>query len=285
MSGVRIETVRSRMLGPEVVKIALAVLVQLATATSLFAHDFWIEPSSFRPRAGETITVQLRVGEHFEGDAVGRNPERIERFILAGPVGEHAIPGVAGRTPAGEIGVDARGFHVIAYRSRPSRVELAGPAFEAYLREEGLERISALRAEGGKSQEPGRELFSRCAKAIIAVGGGAGDAYTKPLALPLELILEQSPAALEAGKTLPVRLLYQGKPLPGALVVLLGRKDPSKRLTARSDGDGRARFVVPGADVLLVKAVHMIPAPAGTDADWESLWASLTFEVGVPPSP
>jgi len=28
----------------------------------------------------------------------------------------------------------------------------------------------------------------------------------------------------------------------------------------------------------LVKAVHMVPAPAGSDADWRSFWASLTFE-------
>ena len=31
--------------------------------------------------------------------------------------------------------------------------------------------------------------------------------------------------------------------------------------------------------VWLVKAVHMVPAPAASGADWESLWASLTFEV------
>jgi hypothetical protein len=28
----------------------------------------------------------------------------------------------------------------------------------------------------------------------------------------------------------------------------------------------------------MIKAVHMVPAPAGTGADWESVWASLTFE-------
>jgi hypothetical protein len=28
-----------------------------------------------------------------------------------------------------------------------------------------------------------------------------------------------------------------------------------------------------------VKAVHMVPAAAGTNADWESFWASLTFEM------
>jgi len=30
----------------------------------------------------------------------------------------------------------------------------------------------------------------------------------------------------------------------------------------------------------MIKAVHMIPAPAGIDADWSSFWASLTFEIG-----
>jgi hypothetical protein len=29
----------------------------------------------------------------------------------------------------------------------------------------------------------------------------------------------------------------------------------------------------------LVKAVHMIEAPAGSNADWLSYWASLTFEM------
>jgi hypothetical protein len=31
----------------------------------------------------------------------------------------------------------------------------------------------------------------------------------------------------------------------------------------------------------LIKAVHMIPAPAGTNAEWQSYWASLTFEPGA----
>jgi hypothetical protein len=31
--------------------------------------------------------------------------------------------------------------------------------------------------------------------------------------------------------------------------------------------------------VWLVKAVHMVPAPAGSGADWESIWASLTFKA------
>jgi len=32
----------------------------------------------------------------------------------------------------------------------------------------------------------------------------------------------------------------------------------------------------------LIKAVHMVPAPEGSGAEWESLWASLTFELPAP---
>ena len=31
----------------------------------------------------------------------------------------------------------------------------------------------------------------------------------------------------------------------------------------------------------MVKAVHMVPAPAGSNADWSSFWASLTFEMAT----
>jgi hypothetical protein len=32
----------------------------------------------------------------------------------------------------------------------------------------------------------------------------------------------------------------------------------------------------------LIKAVHMVEAPAGANAEWASYWASLTFELKDP---
>ena len=46
---------------------------------------------------------------------------------------------------------------------------------------------------------------------------------------------------------------------------------------ARSDTDGRVRLPLQRAGRWLVKAVHMVPAPAGANAEWASYWASLTF--------
>ena len=59
----------------------------------------------------------------------------------------------------------------------------------------------------------------------------------------------------------------------------INRRNPSEKLSARTDNDGRVRFRLPADGMWLVKAVHMIPAPAGANAEWASFWASLTFEL------
>jgi hypothetical protein len=49
----------------------------------------------------------------------------------------------------------------------------------------------------------------------------------------------------------------------------------------RTDRDGRARVALAVAGPWLLKSVHMLRA-VGADAEraeWESLWASSTFEV------
>jgi uncharacterized GH25 family protein len=97
--------------------------------------------------------------------------------------------------------------------------------------------------------------------------------------MTLELIPEKDPYTLAPGAELPVRLLYQGKPLAGALVVALGLHSTDGKLAARSGPDGRVRLRLPDAGFWLIKAVHMVPAPPETGVDWESLWASLTFDL------
>lgn len=56
------------------------------------------------------------------------------------------------------------------------------------------------------------------------------------------------------------------------------------KLSARSDRDGRVRLRLKPGGMWLVKAVHMVPAPAGSGADWASYWASLTFEPKTTPN-
>jgi len=251
-----------------------------AVAAPLLAHDFWIEPTTFRPEVGSLVGLGLRVGQGFRGDPVPRMSDKIVKFVLVSPSGaEKPVEGVSGRDPAGVARVPEAGFLVVGYRSSPSRIDLPAEKFEQYLKEEGLEKVSVVRARRGDSGKPSKEIYSRCAKTLLDAGGAGTAGFDRVLGLRLELVAEKSPKTVASPAVIPVRLLYEGKPLAGALVFALNRDDPEKRLSARSDGSGRVRFDLPRSGVWLVKAVHMIPAPAESGADWESLWASLTFEV------
>ncbi len=256
----------------------LAVAALVGAAPPLLAHDLWIEPTSFSPKAGEIVGVRLKVGMNLIGDPVPRIADLVNRFVIASASGRGPVFGREGGDPAGFVRVSARGVQVIGYYSNPSRIELPAEKFNAYLSEEGLDSVLTLRVLRNETGTRARELYSRCAKSLVLSGSPGETEGDRQLGFPLELVAERNPYTLGVDEDLPVRLTYENRPLAGALVVALNRADPAERLSARSDREGRVQFRTRQGGMWLVKAVHMVSAPAGANADWVSFWASLTFE-------
>jgi len=273
--------------GHRAIRSAAAVACFLLTGVSVIAHDLWIEPSAFLPEAGKLIGVKLRVGVDLLGDPVPRDPALIERFIAVDRAGTKPIAGRDGEDPAGLLRLTSPGLVVLAYASAPSRIVLPAKKFNDYLVEEGLESVAALRAKRAQTDADASESFARCAKSLISSGPVSAQDSDRVLGFTLELVAERNPYALHAGQSLPVRLLYRDKPLAGALVIAVNRRNPSAKLSARSGKDGRATFKLTEPGMWLIKAVHMTPAAAGEQSEWNSYWASLTFELpgtATPPS-
>jgi uncharacterized GH25 family protein len=187
--------------------------------------------------------VALRVGDEFPGEPAPRRADRIERFVALGPAGQQPIVGRDGQDPAGIWKGDRPGVSVLVFRSNRAYVELAGEKFESYLREVGLESISKLRG------------------------------------LPLEIVPVSDPLSARPGSPLRVRVLHQGQPLGGALVIARSPAAAPEEQSVRTNAAGEAVLTPSSAGLWLVTCVHMTAAPAGVDAQWESLWASLTFSV------
>lgn len=228
-------------------------LVIVLLALPAFGHDFWIEPSAYRPAPGSVVALELLVGEHFKGDRIAVRPERIERFVARSASGEAEVN-------ASRQVVFSAPATIVVYRGRPNRVELVAGKFEQYLREEGLEWVIAERKARGESALPGRELFSRCAKTLLGTGDQASG-------LRLEIVRR------EAGFS----VTFEGKPLANSLVVAMP-KGGGAVLRGRTDERGFVALPVTSG-VWLVKTVHMVRlVPATGNADWESLWASVSFE-------
>ncbi len=252
------------------------------------AHEFWIKPAKFTLDAGSTLDVQLFVGDGFPGEAVARNGPKIEQFAAFSDAGEVPIPGVNGKDPAGSIKLASAGVYVLAFRNSPSRLELEAAKFEEYLKEEGLDAIITKRAEAGKSGAPGRELYSRCAKSIVRVIDANAPTPTtgrfdREVGQRYELIPVIDPAGLVFGSdgyaTFKVRAVFEGKPLAKMMIAARTPDDPKHVAKTTTDAEGRAELKLSKAGMWLVSSVHMVAAPANSNADWESIWASITFEV------
>jgi Domain of unknown function (DUF4198) len=260
-------------------RVGFLIFAIAAGGASLSAHDMWIVPTTFSPDSGQIVGVRLRVGQDLLGDPIPRDPALINQFVFEDEAGRKPLIGRDGADPAGFLRVAMPGLLVIGYRSNASAVELTPEKFNQYLEEEGLDAVAALRARRHETGAKAREIFSRCAKSLVLSGSAREKQGDRSLGFPLELVAEKNPYAIGAGQDLPVRLTYENRPLANALVVAMNRLNPSDKLTARTDRDGRVRFRLRAGGMWLVKAVHMVPAPAGSNADWASFWASLTFEL------
>src|SRR5258707_14598971 len=58
--------------------LRLGVLI----AAPLFAHDMWIEPTTFSPESGEIVGVKLRVGQDLLGDPLPRDSKLFNQFFV-----------------------------------------------------------------------------------------------------------------------------------------------------------------------------------------------------------
>jgi ABC-type Co2+ transport system permease subunit/uncharacterized GH25 family protein len=100
-----------------------------------------------------------------------------------------------------------------------------------------------------------------------------GDAAQKPVeGVKLDIVPQQNPFDLKAKDTLPVKVVYGGKPLAGAEV----EGDDEKVTTA--DSDGIARVPIKKGRVV-ISVDHREPLKGDPDADFVSLTTTLTLEV------
>ncbi len=260
-----------------------------------FAHDHWLQPSSFHPAANERVDVRILVGHPSEYEERERDPTRIVRFEDVGPAGALPVAGFDARKPAGILRPRDAGLHHLVYQSTYAFVEIDAPAYAAFLEEAGLGDVQAERERRGETELPGRDSYARFDKALLLVRPAEpaapdpalralGAGFDRELGLAIELVLETDPFQWKANQELVLRLELANEPLPDRQVTLARLEPPFATLVARSDASGKARFTpaTPGPWGAFSLHQRRTASEQGLEGDWEGLWASFTFELGAP---
>jgi uncharacterized GH25 family protein len=269
-------------------RVAVALALALGLCGPAVAHDFWVQPGSYWPAPQAVTPMTLQVGHGPTRQRSPIAPRRITRFEAVGPGGERLdLRGglhLGAADGDGDLRFDGPGVYTLVFETDDrGRSVLPAGRFNAHLAAEGLTAALDQRRRTRRMAAEGSESYSRAAKALVQVGGaGAGaQALSIPVGLPLEIVLEASPYARSRGATLPVRVLYQGRPLAGALVRLtdLGH-DAGPVESHRTDRTGRASFSASGSGSWLLTTTWSTPSRPSAETDFDTVFSSLSF--GVP---
>ena len=265
-------------------RFILAKLSLVLVATSATAHDFWLQPQVFQIGPGVALPVTALIGH---GDDRGRweaDPKRVVMLKLIGPNGTVDLRSAFKQRGAGShfAPVFAKaGVHVLAMQTNHASSELPAKRFNDYAKDEGLTPILKYRARMETTNATGREIYSRRAKALIRVGPNTGRAdprTMKAIGLTLEIVPERDPYAMGKVRNLPVHVLYEGKRLAGATVKLTNLKSDEKPISVmKTDKSGRAVFRIPEHGTWLMNVVWTKPISGRPDADFDTIFSSMTF--------
>jgi hypothetical protein len=265
---------------------AICGLILFAGMTvSAAAHDLFLVTEG----SGAQGKVCARIGEHFPESMnavpvnriglfrVHREMKTPETLTALEPEAKQTCAKI--RLPGGN-GTTRPDHGVVEMTVNPNFIRLSAKDFNEYIEGEDFKAVIAARKQKSATESEGRELYSRYAKLILP-----GSAGNKVLGHALEIVPERSPDKMKAGESLPVRVLFMGKPLAGVRVsaVYAGAKleGHSYPINAETDSEGRTQLKIDRPGLWYVRLIHMVPAENDPEVDWRSYFATLTFEIPV----
>lgn len=246
------------------------------------AHEFWIDATAYAVAPGDTLEAQLRVGEAYRGSTQVYLPQNFTRFEVV--TGGAALPveGRMGDRPALAMEGLPEGLAVVVHET--TGLDLTWSDWERFVgfaEHKDLGDVAALHAARGLDRDDVREVYVRYAKALVAVGDGAGaDAR---MGLRTEFVALANPYTDDLAGEFPVQLWLDDAVRADEQVEVFDRAPDGTVIVAtlRTDANGIARLPVQPGHVYMIDAVVLEPLDpvADTDPEWRTLWANMTFAV------
>ncbi|HYZ83891.1 MAG TPA: DUF4198 domain-containing protein [Bryobacteraceae bacterium] len=258
-------------------------LLFLLVVARLAGHDLYLMPKKFRVDPGETLTVAFHSGDDFPK---AQHAPKLDRML------EPTVFTAGGKAPLknlrmtqkyllADVTIPEPGSAIVSVRSRPSLINLQPAQFTKYLKNEGLDHVIRWRADNNQSGKVGRERYSKYVKSLV-VSGKSNDTYRQLVGFPIEIVPEKDPALARVGDNMPVRVLFRGKPaadLQVEMAWLAPDGKVNKEPAGRTDQNGHLEIPIRSSGTWKLHTVLMKRCQEPSVADWESFWASLTFQV------
>jgi uncharacterized GH25 family protein len=265
------------------------VAIALVAVTS-FGHDMYLVlPNHYFP-AGSPITIALFNGTFDTSENTIDRDRMLDVTVIDGANrGTHPSTDQwsdEGKVSSLAIQSGPPGTYVVGVSTAPRMIELTAEEFNEYLEHDGVMDVLDARRSDGTIDQPAAERYSKHVKTILQVGESATDSYGHRLGYPVEIVPMANPATLSVGGTLEAIVLADGEPVAGQLVYAsyagFHSHDDSgshrEAATLRTDEKGIVHVEISRSGRWYLRLIRMLPSD-DEGVDYESNWATLTFEV------
>ena len=177
------------------------------------------------------------------------------------------------------------GTYVAGVSTRPGVRTIPAVDFRAFLKTYGaLDGLASFESESKLSAV--RQRSAKHVKAVIQVGNTFSTDYTRQLGYPLEIVPQNNPYELKLNESLLFQVLHNSQPVANQLVYVnhagFNEDDDAERRVntqkLRTDKNGVASVKINKKSAWYIALIHVHPVKE-TDADYETNWATLTFEM------
>ena len=271
-------------------KRLLIVVTFVLAAVAVSGHDmFLVLPDHDFPE-GSPITVALYNGTFDKSENTIDRDRMLDVTVIDG-TNQATHPATEQWRDVGSVTyLDFQsgppGTYAVGVSTAPRMIELTAEEFNDYLEHDGVLDVLEDRRREGATDRAAAERYSKHIKTILQVGESSTDSYGHRFGYPVEIVPLANPGTLAAGRTLEVLVLAEGEPVAGQLVYAsyegfhshdeTGSHREAVKLRTDEAGVARVELTRPGR--WYVRLIRMLPTDE-EGVDYESNWATLTFEV------
>lgn len=225
----------------------LLLTMCLFYARSVFAHDLWLNVDNHGPKVGEKTNVKVIFGHNFPFYDILIQKDSLGEFCYLAPDGQ--------KKEIAKTWEDKKGDKAGA---------LVG---EMVFDKEGSYIVSAYRKKKGDKEHVPSEKYG---KSVITAGKGNAN-VSSVLGHRIELIPLKNPQEVKSGESLPVKLLFEGKPLSTYIYATYAgytSEDEPFPVVGKSNENGEADIKITQPGIWMIVASYKV-----------DLSASLTVEI------
>ena len=247
------------------------VLVLGVNVFSAGAHDFWLEVNDYTPKVEEAIILKLGYGHYLPPREFMPKDSLEELYVLDEKGNKTAFKQYSEIEFKEEKPLNRDVTCLIVAKKKGGFFTKTTEGYQRGKTKKGLKNVLKCSYS---------EKFS---KALVNVGNGGGDIFSKPLGQELEMVPLENPGNLKEGDYLKVKVLFKGKPLGHQMVYGTYTGFSTEKnvfaYTTSTDPQGIAKIKILKSGVWFLVTKIKEPYPDREVCDQYNLSSSMTFEV------